>query len=146
MGLVASVLVVCVGNVCRSPVGEALLKAACPHLVVSSAGLGALVGASADPVMAEAAGEIGLDLSDHVAKQLNRRLASAYDLVLVMEQSHREEIRKLYPEAAGRTMFFDQWVGRRGISDPYRKPLVVHRQIRDELLTAANAWVVRLRG
>ncbi|MFA9231998.1 MAG: protein tyrosine phosphatase, partial [Microgenomates group bacterium] len=43
-----SILVVCVGNICRSPVGERVLQAALPNLIVSSAGVAALVGNPAD--------------------------------------------------------------------------------------------------
>ncbi len=43
------ILVVCVGNVCRSPTAERLLKRFHPSLTVASAGLGALVGKGADP-------------------------------------------------------------------------------------------------
>lgn len=142
--MISSVLVVCVGNICRSPVGAALLQKACPRIRVGSAGLAAVVGASADPAMSDAASEIGIDLSAHVATQLTRRLATAYDLLLVMETSHRDEIRKLYPEVTGRTLLLGQWIGPLEISDPYRKPLAMHRQIRDEISRAIEGWTNHL--
>ncbi|MEO1738255.1 hypothetical protein RB531_3771 [Salmonella enterica subsp. enterica serovar Typhimurium] len=49
------ILVVCVGNVCRSPTAERLLKRFHPSLTVASAGLGALVGKGADPAAASVA-------------------------------------------------------------------------------------------
>ena len=53
--MIKTVLVVCVGNICRSPLGERLLQAMAPHLLVSSAGIGALVGKAADLTASEVA-------------------------------------------------------------------------------------------
>ena len=50
MDLIKSVLVVCIGNICRSPVGERVLQAELPDMVVASAGLGALIGYRADSI------------------------------------------------------------------------------------------------
>lgn len=143
--MINSVLIVCVGNICRSPLGAAVLSKGCPNLKVASAGLGAVVGAPADPKMSEAAIEIGIDLSSHVATQLTRRIATAFDLVLVMQFAHRDEIRRLYPEVAGRTMLLGQWVETPEITDPYRLPLAVHRQIRDEITRAVHGWTKHLQ-
>ncbi|VDZ78083.1 protein-tyrosine phosphatase [Salmonella bongori] len=49
------ILVVCVGNICRSPTAECLLQRFHPSLTVASAGLGALVGKGADPAAASVA-------------------------------------------------------------------------------------------
>ena len=54
-----NILVVCHGNVCRSPVGEALLKKLLPHRNIQSAGLGALVGRNADTTAVELARQEG---------------------------------------------------------------------------------------
>ena len=138
--MINSVLIVCVGNICRSPLGAAALTKACPRLVVGSAGLRAVVGATADQRMAEAALEIDIDLSAHVATQITRRMATTFDLILVMQASQRNEIRRLYPEAAGRTMLLGQWVGSAEIADPFRLPLAVHRHVRDEIIRSVHAW------
>lgn len=138
--MISSVLVVCVGNICRSPVGSALFSISCPSIRTASAGLAAVVGAPADPVMSTAASEVGIDLTPHVATQLTRRLATAYDLILVMENSHRSEIRRLYPEVSGRTMLLGHWIGAVEITDPYRKALDDHRNIRNQIVQAVHAW------
>ena len=56
-GRYQSILVVCTGNICRSPVGERLLRSRLPDMKVDSAGIAALTGEAADPVMAETARE-----------------------------------------------------------------------------------------
>lgn len=141
-----SVLVVCVGNICRSPAGERLLQAALPEVEVGSAGLGAVVGAPADPTMAQAAAERGLSLEGHVARQFDADLGGRYELILAMEPGHRDEIRRLNPQLSGRTLLFDQWRGGRGIADPHREPIEAHRRALDEIAAAAEDWNARLGG
>lgn len=142
--MIGSVLVVCVGNICRSPMGERLLTRALPGLVIGSAGLSAVVGSEADFTSQQAASDIGLDLGGHVARQLTAEIGAAYDLILVMEPRHRTELTRRFPQLSGRTMAFDHWVGGKGIADPYRKPLAAHCVARDAIAEAADAWAVRL--
>ncbi|VEA35862.1 protein-tyrosine phosphatase [Salmonella enterica subsp. enterica] len=88
------ILVVCVGNVCRSPTAERLLKRFHPSLTVASAGLGALVGKGADPAAASVASAHDLSLENHCARQISARLCREYDLILTMgETSHRRPVR-----------------------------------------------------
>jgi Protein-tyrosine-phosphatase len=65
------ILVVCVGNICRSPTGERLLKSYLPSLHVESAGLGALVGKGADDSAADIAALHNISLEGHCARQLS---------------------------------------------------------------------------
>lgn len=116
-----SILVVCVGNICRSPLGEQLLKKALPGKKISSAGLGALVGKSADPMAVTVATENTISLAGHHAKQLTPELCREYDLILVMEKSHIDAICKMTPEARGKIMLFGHWINQHEIPDPYRK-------------------------
>jgi len=142
--MINSVLVVCVGNICRSPLGERALLQGMPGLTVSSAGLAAVVGSGADETAATVAAEAGVDLSGHVARQLNLSIGQAHDLILVMEPAHRTELARRYPQLSGRTMLFDHWTGARGIADPYRLAESVHRETRDQIMAAAKAWIARL--
>ena len=142
--MINSVLVVCIGNICRSPTGERILRQALPDLNIHSAGLGAVVGAKADFVATEAAHEIGVDLEGHVARQLTDEIGAAHDLILVMEPGHRTEISRRFPQLSGRTMLFDHWTGGTGIADPYCKPIEAHRAARDLIVTATVAWVQKL--
>ncbi len=139
-----SILVVCVGNICRSPVGERVLQAALPDLVVSSAGVAALVGNPADPDAASVAAERGISLDGHSARQFNAQLGASHDLILTMEPGHRAEIIRMYPQLSGKTMLFDQWSGAKGIEDPYQLSQDVHRKILDQILVASEAWVSKL--
>lgn len=143
-----SVLVVCVGNICRSPVGERLLSARLrdrgSSVSVSSAGIGALVGHSADETAAEVAAEHGVDLNGHVARQFSRELGLDHDLILTMEPGHRREIIKAAPDLSGRVMLFDHWQGGKGIADPYRRSRQFHEEVFDLIDTAGSAWAAKL--
>lgn len=142
--MIGSVLVVCVGNICRSPLGERLLARDIPGVTVRSAGLAAVVGAGADTEAARMAAEIGVDLSGHVARQLTAEIGATHDLILVMEPGHKTELSRRWPQLSGRTLLFDHWTGGRGIADPFRKPPEFHRLTRDRIAAAARPWAERL--
>jgi protein-tyrosine phosphatase len=117
------VLVVCVGNICRSPMAEALLQArlASHGVLVESAGIGALVGHPADPIAVELMKERGLDITMHRGRQLAADDGTLYDLIVTMEEGHVRAIERLVPEARGRVQLLGRF-GRFEIPDPYRKP------------------------
>ena len=98
-----SILVVCVGNICRSPTAERLLMQALPHKTISSAGISAMVGQSADASAEAIALQHGLSLEGHIARQLTRELCQQHDLILVMEQKHIEAVTRIAPEVRGKT-------------------------------------------
>lgn len=142
--MIQSILVVCVGNICRSPLGERLLAKALPDIRCSSAGLAAVVGSGADETAAMMASEIGVTLEGHIARQLTDEIGREHDLILVMEPGHRDEISRRFPQLSGRTMLFDHWSGGRGIADPYRKSTEFHRATRDAIASGAEQWSSRL--
>ncbi len=137
---------VCVGNICRSPLGARILQDALPEMQITSAGLAAVIGAPADKMAAQIAAEIGVDMGGHIARQLTNEIGAAHDLILVMEQEHRAEIGRRFAQLSGRTMLFDHWGGAHGIADPYRKPAAAHRIARNSISDAAAAWVLKLGG
>ncbi len=99
-----SVLVVCTGNICRSPAAQLVLGAALDDsVVVASAGTGAVVGAPVAPVMARLLSDRGLDPSGFVARSLTEDLVRSGDLVLTMTRRHRAAVLELAPSALRRT-------------------------------------------
>lgn len=116
-----SVLVVCVGNICRSPMGAVVAKHLLPAARVESAGLGALVGKPADPIAQVLMQERGLDLADHRARQLTPEIVRDFELILVMESWQVREVEKISPAAKGRVFRLGHWGGFE-IPDPYRQP------------------------
>jgi protein-tyrosine phosphatase len=100
------VLVVCTGNISRSPMAELLIGAATrgrSDLLVSSAGVHALVGQPMDAGAATAMRELGLNPADHRARQFEPAMAIAADLVLTAERYHLETVLEQAPTALRRT-------------------------------------------
>lgn len=99
-----SILVVCTGNICRSPVGEAILHDALQDagIDVTSAGTHAPAGRAAAPETVEFVSRHLNQELDHVARQLDRATSEAADLILTMTQEHRSWVAKLAPRTVRR--------------------------------------------
>ncbi|UUE35084.1 protein tyrosine phosphatase [Pectobacterium aroidearum] len=139
-----SILVVCVGNICRSPTGERLLKQALPAKKIASAGLGALVGKPADATATEVANQHDLSLEGHEAQQLTSALCRQYDLILVMEKGHIDGVSRIAPEVRGKTMLFGHWLNQQEIADPYRKSRAAFEFVYSQLEQSAQKWAQAL--
>lgn len=142
------ILVVCVGNICRSPTGEYLLKQYLPEKTINSAGIATeksgLSGKPADKAANNVATENGCCLDTHRARQLTREMCSTYDLILAMEKGHIEAITQIAPEARGKTMLFGQWIGQKDIPDPYRQSKEAFDHAFQLIESAAKAWSNKL--
>lgn len=104
------ILVVCTGNVCRSPYAELALRDRLQGGAVSveSAGTGALVGEPMHPVTLELLARRGIDGSGFLARDLVRDQVLQAELVLTAERSHRAQVLDLAPAALRRTFTLRQ--------------------------------------
>lgn len=126
---VAGILVLCKGNICRSPLAhvyleEALSKANLP-VIVKSAGIETTPGKPAHDHAKTVALTNGLSLATHRTTPLYEDLVKQTDLVLVMEVAQKDRVLRLYPEVKGKVFVLGQFC-RRGaldIDDPYSGPL-----------------------
>lgn len=140
------ILVVCHGNICRSPLAEAMLKAALPHCRVESAGLHALVGHPADSSTQDVATPDGLVLQGHKGRQLNSEMLNDADLILVMSQSQRTAIGEKLPAALGKTMLLGHWLPKQQeIPDPHGKSREVFQLVHEQIRQATSAWTQKLK-
>lgn len=139
-----SILVVCVGNICRSPTGERLLKKALPNKIVGSAGVGALVDKPADATATEVAAHHALSLEGHLARQLTSSMCREYDLILVMEKKHIDAVCRFAPEVRGKTMLFGHWLEQCEIADPYRQSREAFEYVYRLLDESAQKWAKAL--
>jgi protein-tyrosine phosphatase len=100
-----SVLFVCVGNICRSPMGERLLAARLPadRFEVASAGVGALVGSAMHPEAADLLVSYGGSATGFAARQLESWLTDGADLVLTATKQLRSRVLADTPSALPRT-------------------------------------------
>lgn len=139
-----SMLLVCEGNICRSPMGEALFARQLPAMQVASAGLGALVGMPADGNAVELLRELGLDISAHRARQLNRDMCTSADVVLVMDGEQRQRITGLYPQVSGRVFRLGHH-NNFDIPDPYRQGPEAFRQALSMIQRGVADWLPRIQ-
>lgn len=142
--MVSSILCVCTGNICRSPVAEAALRAALPDVEVTSAGLHALVGRDIDADSATAACEQDIPLIPHSARQFNKELGERAELILVMDQDHRDEITRRWPQFSGKTMLLGHFEKGKSIPDPYRMGIGMHQRAVEMIRESVPLWVQQL--
>jgi protein-tyrosine phosphatase len=124
-----SIVFVCTANICRSPVAEALfadwlrLQPDAQAWRVSSAGTWADDGTPASVYSREVLGELGLDITRHRARRVDRAMLAGADLVLCMTRSQREAMQADFPDFAGRILLLSAMAGPAyDIADPYGGP------------------------
>lgn len=132
--------VVCVGNICRSPMAEILFRHYVPRLSVSSSGLGALSGCPMDSTALAVLDEHGLDGRGHIASQLHDNLIFRADLVLGMEMAHVKAMKDQVPQASERIFL----LGQQDVPDPFRQPRSAFIEAYRMIDLAVKAWVPRL--
>ena len=140
----SALLVLCEANICRSPLAANILRDL-TSLMVDSAGLTANLGDPPDPVYLDMAKGIGLDLSDHESKPVDKQLLAATDLALVMTSGHKRRLSERYPEFSGKIMLLGHWTGGGiSISDPHRKSDEAYREVFRQILDSCNQWANKL--
>lgn len=130
-GPIRSILVVCQGNICRSPFVEALLRRRLPETAVRSAGLGAAEDEGADPTAARIAREFGVSLQEHRTHRVARTELEGADLILVMQGHHASEILRLEPSARERLRLVGDFLDAPpyGVEDPWGRDEETFRRI-----------------
>ena len=134
---------VCIGNICRSPMAQAMLAAKLPHMRVLSAGLGALIGEPADAFAQQLMAKRGLDISAHRAQQVTSSLCQLADIILVMDVDQRRHLEALYPSVTGKV--FTLAGINQGIPDPYQQSLEMFEHTFALIESAADAWIERIK-
>ncbi|AIY43418.1 Low molecular weight protein-tyrosine-phosphatase Wzb [Collimonas arenae] len=118
--MIDHILVVCIGNICRSPMAEALLRRDFPQKTIRSAGIGALVGHAADPSAVRIMQQQGIDIQAHRAQSLAGWMISQANLILTMERDQKRHIEMLYASAKGKVLLLGE-TGKYEIPDPYKE-------------------------
>jgi protein-tyrosine phosphatase len=145
--LIERVLLVCVGNICRSPMAEVMLQDALkekPDISVISAGMGALVGYPAAEHSVALMNERGLDISGHRARQLTPEMITTNDLILVMEAGHKRAIDAQDPTARGKIYRLGEWHDI-DIPDPYRKPRKAFEEALAMIAQGVADWAEKIK-
>ena len=135
----ATILFVCTGNICRSPLAEAVAKRALTEhfdtpdlstvgLHVASAGTHGLTGHPATAEMQKAAADLGFDLGAHSARCMDRHIADGSSVVYGMENEHIAWMRSQFPGSRVSLL------GGGPIEDPYGRNLSEYRRAAREIV------------
>jgi protein-tyrosine phosphatase len=134
----ASILVVCTGNVCRSPLGEGFVRRALVDRLgvdapeVSSAGTAGWEGSGATPESVQSGAERGLDVGGHRARRLTDAMIEGADLVVTMAGEHRDEVAAAMPAVAARTFTLKELVRLLEALEPLEGPsAAITQRVRD---------------
>ena len=136
-----TILFVCTGNICRSPMAEGLLRHATAgrrDYQALSAGVGAIDGQPPSAHSVRALRELGIDISDLRSRMLTAELVDKADFIFGMTHSHVDSVILLYPQAAEKTFLlreFDETLAEyeKDISDPIGGSYEVYTYCRDQI-------------
>ncbi|MCP4428780.1 MAG: low molecular weight protein arginine phosphatase [Chloroflexi bacterium] len=146
----AHILVVCTANICRSPVGEALLRdcllqRGLERWEVSSAGTWAQWARGASQFSVDVMAQAGYDISDHRSRMIDEALLAEADLVLCMESGHVEALRTEFPAFADKVYLLSEMADQRySVHDPYGQPLAMYERMADEVAGLIDAGLDRI--
>lgn len=150
------VLFVCMGNICRSPTAEGVLRqrlsaaGLAAKVTVDSAGTGDWhVGKAPDGRSAQAAAARGYDLSSLRARQVQREDFQRFDLILAMDHDNLARLQALRPVTSGAEL--DLFLRRYDLAldevpDPYYGGADGFEQVLDLIEQASDALLAEIRG
>ena len=135
-----TILFVCMGNICRSPMAMGLLREKLHkeglegEYRVHSTGVWGLDSQPPSAYSREMMEERGIDISDHRSHDLTPEDVEEADLILTMERGQAEAIRLEFPQHAHKVYMLSQMIGRQyEIRDPYGGALHEYRQCANEI-------------
>jgi len=143
-----TVLFVCSGNICRSPIAEGFLKKmlrdrlgeASEEIQVLSAGLNVFEGYATEEAFQLMRDE-GVDLSNFRSRQLTLEMVEKADLILTMQRSHKLHVFALDPRARDKTFTlkeFSEETEKPDIADPYGRGIEAYKACVEEIKRSLN--------
>lgn len=133
-----SILFVCTANICRSPMAMAIFKSKVENdglnWRIESAGTWATNGIAASLNSQQVLNNFGIDLSHHASRSVEDILLDEFDIILVMEQGHKEALSVEYPNISDRIYLIYEMIGfKKDVHDPYGARLVDYAETADEI-------------
>ncbi|MDQ6989767.1 MAG: hypothetical protein Q9M19_07780 [Mariprofundaceae bacterium] len=147
MFMPSPMLMICAGNMCRSPFAEFYLRKKLLEAGIEgecfSRGLLMMQGKKVPDLALKVALEFEVDMQSHISQTLLAPDMDRAGLVLVMEQDQRLHLMKKRPEHVGKVMLLSQPCGAKTIDDPMRRSEDTFRRVYGEIAACVDAWVTR---
>lgn len=143
-----TLLFVCTGNTCRSPLAAAFARQVLDkdRWQVLSCGLAAAKGLEASQGSRQAAGQYGLDLSSHRSTGVSRELLDRADLVLAMSRGHLVMLARMFPQFKEKFHLLKEFVGLSGdVADPFGGSQEEYDRCAAELKSLVEALAAKLK-
>ncbi len=144
------IMMVCAGNICRSPFAEFYMRKQLQEkgieAEVFSRGLLMIQGKKVSENGVKVGLEFGVDMRVHQSKALLAPDLDRAGLVLVMEQNQRSHLLKKRPEFIGKVMMLSQPCGGKAINDPMNQSEAIYRSVYSEIAECVDAWLTRFYG
>ncbi|MCD6317598.1 threonylcarbamoyl-AMP synthase [Candidatus Aerophobetes bacterium] len=147
------ILFVCTGNTCRSPMAEAFFKKSWPQkpkekIKVKSAGTNAIANSKPSEFATKVMREKGIDISSHRATPLTPEIVKEYDLILTMEERHRQRVINLFPFIREKVWLLSEFISgkKEDILDPAGSYLSTYRELALRIEKEINKLMERLGG
>jgi protein-tyrosine-phosphatase len=150
-----SILIVCTANICRSPMGEGLLRHALAaeseplrSLKVYSAGVAARDGEPVSENSLVALRKVGINIADHTSQAITQEMLDDAVLVLCMTETHRAMIQMQAAPVPQELRLFREFMpvaADKEVPDPFGGPLKLYELCRDELVEAIPSIIAHLK-
>ncbi len=144
-----NLLMICTGNICRSPIAEGLApvigRSMNVDIQAKSAGTLGLVNRAADVKSVQVCQDINLDISQHRSQPITQELIEWATYILVMERKHARHVRHHYDNADDKILELGMFCGRPSIPDPIGKKLRDFKICRDQIDRGLKSFVSQLK-